>query len=261
MITRIVTWNLNHHRQSAIQRKATWNFLVGLKADFALLQECVPSEWPANRVVFKDGGIGGRRSWGSAVVSFNHDLEELSTIRLKSTGRLASLCNTWPGSVAIAYAPSLALSLVSLYGLIDNGYAITTVHRQLSDLTPLFDSTCYRSRIVVGGDFNISTQFRSPDGERHRNAFERLQTLGMVDAIALNRPPREPLADCPCSDKPCSHIHTQRHNVSKVPWQNDYMYVGKKLAPNVVACYPIDGGSPGSWQYSDHCPIMLEVEF
>jgi hypothetical protein len=73
---------------------------------------------------------------------------------------------TFPGSIAVA-ATGSGLTLVSLHTVMEQGYAITTFHKQLSDLTPLFDSPLGR-KVVLGGDLNISTQFPEPDRSRRR---------------------------------------------------------------------------------------------
>ena len=152
------------------------------------------------------------------------------------------------------------LTAISLYGLIDDGYAVTTLHRQLSDLTPLIDSEL-GSRVVLGGDLNITSQLDEPHRSRHRNIFDRFASLGLVDCLALNRPRRPKLDGCPCADSPCRHVRTQRHKKSTIPWQNDYIYVSQSLAETVQGCFPLDHGDPDPWQFSDHCPIVLELKF
>ena len=171
--------------------------------------------------------------------------------------RPAALHRTHPGSVAIATCED-GLTLVSIYGLIENGYAITSVHRQLSDLTPLFDSKL-GARVVLAGDLNVTTQFDEPTRSRHRNFLQRLEIFGLIDALSLMRPDRPPLAGCPCNDTPCRHVRTQRHPQSEVPWQNDYCFVSRSMGDAVSACYAHDGGDPAPWTLSDHCPIVLEL--
>ena len=46
---------------------------------------------------------------------------------------------------------------ISAYGLLDGGYAVTTTHRVLSDITPLLDRDL-ATRLIIGGDFNCSTR-------------------------------------------------------------------------------------------------------
>ena len=46
---------------------------------------------------------------------------------------------------------------------------------------------------------------------------------------------------------------------SPVPWQTDYVFVSESLAPCVVSCAAVDSGEPDPWQFSDHCPLVLEL--
>ncbi len=253
---RIVSWNMSHWQKTPKRRADAWEYLSSMKADFALLQETVPpGDFLPNRCVYQSEGISADREWGSAVVSFAGPIEPVREAKSRHSPSAANLHRTFPGSVAIATTES-GLTLISLYAILDEGYAITTIHRQLSDLTPLFDSPLGH-RVILAGDLNISTQFPEPDRSRHRNALERLLAFNLVDALSLDIPARGPLKDCPCADKPCMHVWTQRHSRSSIPWQNDYCFVSQKLAPSVRACYPNRDSYP--WELSDHCPIILDI--
>jgi exonuclease III len=246
---------MSHWQKSDVQRKDAWEYLRSLQPDFALLQETVPpDDFARSRCIYRPGGIGGNRRWGSAVVSFTEDVHPLETATPTGAQAKLELHQTYPGSLAIAATES-GLTLVSVYAVMDHGYAITTLHKQISDLTPLFDSK-QGKRVILGGDLNISTQFEEPHRTRHRNALERLSSLGLVDCLGLNRPPRPPLDACPCGDRPCMHVQTQRHARSKAPWQNDYMFVSRSLVPEVRLCRAIAEGNP--WAFSDHCPVVVE---
>jgi hypothetical protein len=109
-----------------------------------------------------------------------------------------------------------------------------------------------------GGPERLHAMAR-PHRARHRNALERFATLGLVDCLALERPSRRPLAKCPCEDDPCRHVQTHRHPPSPHPWQNDYVFVNQSLASRVVSCIALNGGGPDPWQFSDHCPVILEL--
>lgn len=258
-VTRIVTWNMSYWARSACQRAAAWEFLRSLQPDFALVQEAVPpQDLPPSHCVYRRGGIGSRRPWGSGVVSFSGAITEITTVISPHGSRVTQLHRTHPGSVAVAGTED-DLTLMSVYGLIDDGYAVTTVHRQLSDLTPLLD-TKYGRRVVLAGDLNVTTQFEEPHRSRHRNVLDRIETLGLRDALGLERPTRGPLSDCPCADSTCRHIQTLRHPKSTVPWQNDYCFVSNDLVSRVSLCRPVDDGQPDPWSFSDHCPLLLELE-
>lgn len=257
-MTRIISWNMSHWLRSPEERSAAWGYLRALAPDFVLLQEAVPPEdlGPAH-CVYRPGGIGGYRPWGSAVISFSHPIKEVVEVTSPHGKQPAQLHETFPGSVAIATCES-GLTLISIYSVIENGYAITTLQRQLSDLTPLFDTALGR-RVVLAGDLNVTTQFEEPHRSRHRNALERLEAFGLGDALDLERPARGPLGGCSCGCDPCRHVRTQRHLKSEFPWQNDYFFVSRSLQPRVKACQAMDCGEPDPWSFSDHCPLILEL--
>ena len=254
---RIISWNMSYWQHTHKEREAAWEFLQQLSPDFALLQEAVPpKESIAERCIYRP--IGGSRRWGSAVLSFSEKLEEVTEIKTKYSTKAYSIANTFPGSVAVA-ATKGGLTLISMYSVIDQGYAITTFHRQISDLTPLFDSKFGR-KVIIAGDWNISSQFKEPDGRRHANAFKRLESLGLVNALDLEMPPRGPLSGCTCKDEPCRHVQTQKHKISDFPWQNDYFYMSDVLSKHAMKCFALNGKEINVCKYSDHCPLVLELD-
>jgi endonuclease/exonuclease/phosphatase family metal-dependent hydrolase len=195
---------------------------------------------------------------GSLVVSFAGPIEKVTHAQSIHGANPVELDAAFPGSLAVAET-SDGLTLVSMYGLIHEGYALTTVHKQLSDLTALVDRSP-SPRVILAGDLNLATQLEPPDRARHRNALERFETLGLVDALHLQRHPRAPLPDCPCDDDPCQHVRTHRHTQSSKPWQDDYVFVSRSLAPSVSGCRAVDRGDPDPWSLSDHCPLLLELD-
>jgi hypothetical protein len=94
MRVRVATWNVR-------RRPSAWGFLDDrLKPDIALLQESVP---PPGRpdVVYREGGIGANRPWGSAVAA-RHPVTEVRQAKSRYTTRPVDLLRTHPGCVAIA---------------------------------------------------------------------------------------------------------------------------------------------------------------
>jgi endonuclease/exonuclease/phosphatase family metal-dependent hydrolase len=246
---------MSHWQRTPEQRAAAWELLASLDLEVALVQEAVPP--PHTHAVYRAGGIGGRRQWGSAVVSFDGELREID--RIKSPhggGQELDLVQTFPGSVAIGQpAGAEPVVFVSAYGVMEGGYAVTTMHRVLSDLTPLLDKEIGK-RLIIGGDFNCSTQLGGHDRARHRNLFDRFATLGLVDLLAQTTDSRAPLEGCPCSDDPCRHVQTLRHARSRTPWHNDYLFATPPLAERLRDCQPLAG--PNQWALSDHCPVIAE---
>lgn len=271
---KIATWNMDYWQRSISLRAEAWDFLRSrIQPDIALLQEALPPTG-TEAVVFRKGGILDERAsppkdlnWGSAIVSFGPPIRPIECARSPFRDNLVPILRTFPGSVAVAEVVTEdPLIVVSVYGLIDRGYADTTVHRILSDLTPLIDERRSR-RIVVAGDLNITTQWSAKHRQflrglheeclrRDRNLFERFTALGLHNVVVRSNP--DPLDGCDCHDgSNCRHVRTQRHSRSTFPWQNDYVFVTSDL----LACSPkvqVFDEEP-AWALSNHCPIMIEL--
>lgn len=188
MRLKVATWNLNC-RQAALRS-------VGelLRCDVALLQE-VPAGHGALSAFAPAVIDGTKRRFGTAVHSPTLPSKRLTTVRTR--GGEFPLSATYPGcAVALEIVPpeTRPITVISLYGALERGvYAITTVHRMLSDLTPLLMSRA-GSRVVVGGDLNCTTQLPPPWRELHRNLFERFRVLGLVNLTDLTKDRRDRLS-------------------------------------------------------------------
>jgi hypothetical protein len=225
---RVVVWNMGRHLDS-------WARLATLGPDVALVQEAVP---PAGRRQMVYRPIGASRPWGSAVVGFGTEITEVTHARGRYNTADQHLHQTKPGSIAIATIGSDAqrLTLVSMYGMIDDGYADTTVHRQLSDLVPLLDDPSHEGHMLIGGDLNITTQWVGHQA-RYREwtlaTFDRIRAFGLVDCLDRHRA-AGPLPGCGCLDgEACRHIRTQQHSRSSA--------VAERLRLRLAA----HGGRPG----------------
>lgn len=256
---RVVVWNVSHWQRTEDQRRAAWAAVADL-GDVGLLQEVVPPP-DAENVVYT--AIGGSRPWGSAVAGFTANVAPITHSRGRSSKAPVALANTFPGSVAVAAVGEGAntLVLVSMYGVIDNGYADTTVNRQLTDLVPLFDNPQYEGRILLGGDLNITTQWMGKD-QRYRAwevaTFRRINAFGLRDCVDQFRPDG-PLDGCGCADgDDCRHVRTQYHARSQRPWQNDYVFVSTRLLARVTSTVVVDRNDLRG--LSDHLPIVVDLE-
>jgi endonuclease/exonuclease/phosphatase family metal-dependent hydrolase len=254
---RVATWNMNYWRRTPEDRAAAWSFLTDLGLDVALVQEANPPDGLA--AIHRPGGIDQHRRWGSAIVSFAGGLRALDQIDSPEANKKLDLLRTFPGSVAIAEHVDAGepVVFVGAYGVLDGGYAITTMHRVLFDLTPLLDSRIGK-RLVLGGDLNCSTQLEGRDRERHRNLFDRFASLGLVDLLGATAGSRPTLEDCPCSDDPCLHVRTVRHARSVKPWHDDYLFATRALAKHLRDCQPVSEAH--AWELSDHCPVLAEFQ-
>lgn len=265
---------MDHWRRTQEVRERSWDFLQQVaRVDIALVQEAVPVGRGLSQV-FRENGIRDDRNspprdlgWGSAVVSYGLRLQAIETVVGPFSSNPVDLLKTFPGSVAIARIEcEEPITVVSAYGVIDHGYAESTVHRILSDLTPLIDQQHGR-RLIIAGDLNISTQWsakhrsflRGRQDEcllRHRNLFERFELLGLRNVVVSAM--SGPLEGCECSDGAgCRHVQTQRHDRSTFPWQNDYFFVTEDLIEKPFTVDVID--QEDVWELSSHCPIVVEL--
>ena len=242
MQLKVVTWNMSHwqKRRSA---QAAWSYLLDdLAPDIALVQEAVPlveNEFTLWRE------IPGKGGWGTGIVTRGLPISEFKLEHESHPGA------TVVGEVALPGGATL--TAISIYGVLEyatattrgksEGYATTSMQRMLSDLTFLFDGWYGRRSIVMGGDTNVTTQLPPPWTAHHQAVVDRIAAFGLVDCLGLFHE---------------GHVQTQRHPRSKVPWQNDYLYVDRRLARTVIRCDPVDDDAV--WLFSQHCPVVLSLE-
>ena len=254
----IGTWNMDHWKRTLQQREDAWNYLkTKSNADVMLLSESVaPSGIPRNRYVYRE--IAGRRPWGSSVVALADDLEteEIDAVGTRYGPTRFSMLGSLPGSVIVVRVdvPGVGpITCVSVYGAMDDGYAQTRMFRVIADLIPLFDSDDGR-RVVLGGDFNITTA-TSPDTlelPRCRALLVAIESLGLVNltTTAMDRP--DPMPGCPCQSTDCRHVRTFGDNPGT---QLDWLYATEELARRCTRLR-VDHCVMGA--LSDHAPLIAE---
>jgi hypothetical protein len=149
--------------------------------------------------------------------------------------------NSRPGSwtTAVAQVPDFgAVTAISLYGLMDEK-SDASIHRSLSELTPVFEDQRYNRLLLLGGDLNTWTGW--PDGSPHLArdvvVLERIPAFGLVDCLEANRPPGR-LEGCTCSlGGGCPHTRTRLDTrYPDVPYQMDYLFASPALAKHLVSC-------------------------
>jgi endonuclease/exonuclease/phosphatase family metal-dependent hydrolase len=255
---RIVAWNLAHKRRS-------WPALDALSPDIAMLNEAeVP---PERRGIWSRTGTEGRdgrlRPWTAAVVT-DHPCAEITDTRprWRQSVRAVPFTCSRPGSwvAATVQVGGRALTVVSVYGLMDE-FSDASVHRSLSELSPVFDDPRYKRDVIIGGDLNTGTQWRKGDpfNERDRNVLERFAAYGLVDCLAAKRPAGR-LEGCACTfGDQCTHTRTRRDGrYPLTPFQTDYLFASKSMAARLVSCQALTGDE---WfAVSDHAPIVADFE-
>jgi exonuclease III len=231
---------MDYWKRSSEQRELGWNYLVdSINPEIALLQEVVPPEkhFETHSILYHE--IDKKRKWGTSIIAKHKIVKEIY------------LNNTYPGSTGlivaeIKIADNFILTVINIYGLIDSdGYASTTLHHILSDLTPILHNN-KKQNIVLGGDFNVSEQFDLVYKDQypsHKLVFQRLEDFGLINCT------KEIYKD---------HIQTHVHSRSTFEWQNDYIFVNKNVMEKVIDCKVVN--NPEMLNFSDHYPVFIDVQ-
>jgi hypothetical protein len=201
--------------------------------------------------------------WTAAVVTplDSSEIDDAKPQWRRSKRRVPFHCSR-PGSWVAArvergFGP---ITAVALYGLMDE-LSDASVHRSLSELSPVIDDPKYNRQVILGGDLNTGTQWPEGDAfnKRDRNVLDRIEALGLVDCIRLKRPAGR-LPGCPCVEgQDCSHVRTRRDpRGPSIPYQTDYLFASPRLAAGLVSCAPL--ATDGWFAISDHAPILAEFE-
>lgn len=174
------------------QRRDAWEYLDALGVDIALVQEAVPptDERPRGwkSVPAHDepdlSWIDRSRRWAKRDRLLRPPLNELPTARLGDPLPADGYWVSHPGALQVAEMgiPDRPVLIASVYGLLVDKFAITSVNRHLSDLTPLVYSGRWK-QIVVGGDLKITPQFPAPWGRHHKLVIDRFEALGFENCL------------------------------------------------------------------------------
>jgi hypothetical protein len=235
---KVATWNMGHWTHPGVSDQA-WDFLdTKINTNITLVQEAVlPKQRQNNFCLWRE--IGGARPWGSGVLTKGIPITEVQLKR-----------NDHPGALVVGdviLPDNSLIVMISMYGQLDDGYSITTLHRMLSDLTLLFNGELRkggRPQIILGGDLNASLQCDAKQGNQsHRIFFQRLKDFGLVDCQGPFTDERPP---------------TLRHSKSGFPWVNDYIFASKSLAKKVVAHQVVQ--QTEMLNLSDHNPVVVTFD-
>jgi exonuclease III len=263
---RVVSWNMNYwQRRGQGQYEAAWDYLRGtVKPDVALLQEAVVP--PGLDAVRRTDGIRQGQPWHSAVVVFGGTYEPVWEVQSEYRGRenkAVAIDASFPGTVAAARL-DVGITVVSAYGLINNGYASTSMLRILADLEHLHDDRHGRGdKVILAGDWNIGTWWNGRDEKYRDRDMSLLGVLagrGLVDFIDAKLPvDRGRLAECRCTfDDECRHVWTYKSaRWPNVAYQDDYMYGSAALVPSIQSAEVWNDET--AWALSDHAPLVVDI--
>ena len=255
-----VCWNMAH-------RATAWAAIASLKPDISLLTEAVVPG--GSRGVWSRAGTHGRdgaqRLWTAAVMS-DWPLSRVTDAQPQYRGKACDVpfvCSR-PGvweAARIETPTGSALTAVALYGLMDE-LSDASVHRSLSELSPVLDDPRYKNLVIVGGDLNTGTQWSKTEqrwNDRDRSVLDRIAALGLVDCLRAKRAPGR-LEGCRCLEgDDCAHVRTRtdRQHPS-IPYQTDYLFASAGLASRLTYCEAL--ASDERFAMSDHAPIVADFE-
>jgi len=163
--------------------KQAWSALDRLEPDICLLNEAIVPV--SSRGVWSPNGAVGRdsanRPWTAAVVS-SLESSAISEARpqWRQNKRNVPFHCSRPGSWVAAKVETVVgpISSVALYGLMDE-LSDASVHRSLSEVSPVLDDHSYKKLVILGGDLNTGTlaHTRSPEAIDEPQCLMRSSTL------------------------------------------------------------------------------------
>jgi hypothetical protein len=260
-----IVWNMQH-------KSGNWDVLDRndelQKADISLLCEASPAPIGVD-AVGSDRTIGLEepllpdnpvdRPW-SAIVTSRHPIRAIDDARVdRSYGEqlpfAPSRAGTW--AAALIDVEGVPVTAISIYGLMDER-SDASVHRSLSELSPIFDHEVYGKRLLLGGDLNILAGRPARERpDRSQVVFDRIEAYGLIDCLKKMRP-HGALEGCKCGlDEECTHTWTKfvtpDAGKPNVPYQDDYLFASRAMGDRLETCkaLPFDEAST-----SDHTPIV-----
>jgi endonuclease/exonuclease/phosphatase family metal-dependent hydrolase len=207
-----------------------------------------------------------RSDWSSAVMSplgpsllGEEDVRAMSASPTNPRRPDIPFTNSRAGSWIAATVPigTEKVTCISLYGLIEE-LSDASMHRSLSEISPIFSDPAYKDLVLLGGDFNTTTAWPDhPRRVRDEGVLQRIKAYGLIDCLKQTRKPGR-LENCTCVfGQDCQHTWTRldpKQKGRKTPYQMDYLFASVALARRLTSC---DALSPLEWQkFSDHSPII-----
>jgi exonuclease III len=208
--------------------------------DIAMLQESKLLENKFENYNFQFNALPVRENWGNTI------------LYKKYNAYRHALNSSFLGSSALMVYDFIlpnneVITIINVYGQIDyDGYATTTMHHVISDISALVYKNLKSKYILMAGDLNISTQYDEQyrnQAPSHNIVFDRIKDLGLINCTM---------------EKYGKHIQTYYHSKGDFPWQNDYIFTNKKLYDkiNSLKIYSKEEID----DRSDHMPVEIEFE-
>ena len=246
---RLATWNTKQGVAPRQKAPVLWEWItrvadpdVLVLTEARVTKEGIPDGW---RAIYTQGGIGGRRNYGTIIAGRGVELRRVSYRRTKRDSQYPNSATTFSVEVASQGQPQLIV--IGAYGLLSdegNGYQeLERIVQEYLDLTAEYG----RERIVVAGDFNLWP----------RDVVPVMSELGLVDVTGQRDDFPELLA--PRGE---SRIWTHKNGAKDTDGARqelDFIFVSPDLRRDLSQ---IKGGVhdfPDSWDMSDHAPVVVSL--
>lgn len=251
-IMRVATWNLKQAVAPKRPLDILWDYIENeIDPDVIVLTEARPprddrsDRW---NLVYRKGGIGERRTWGTIVASrkgvdiakatfpFNH--HEDPEWHSPAPGTVET--------VDVMIDRKRWATIVGAYGFMPKSKdGFDALPGILCEVLDALNSG--RERLILAGDFNLWPE--------HLN--ELILQLPFVDVIGS-------ISDLPPLERAVggSRIWTHKNGNSEnaARQELDFIYVSEDLADELVS----GGGGidlfPDAWEFSDHAPVVADFE-
>lgn len=246
---RLATWNTKQGVAPRQKAPVLWEWITQVAAPDVLVltearvtKEGIPEGWQA---VYTQGGIGGRRNYGTIIAGRDVQLRRTSFRRTKRDSFYPNPVTTF--SVEISSQAQPPLIVLGAYGLLsDEGNGRQELDRIVQEYLDL-TAECGRERIVVAGDFNLWPS----------DVVPVMSELGLVDVTGQRD--EFPKLQAPRGQ---SRIWTHKNGARDsdgARQELDFIFVSPDLRHGISQ---IRGGVddfPDAWDMSDHAPVAVSL--
>jgi hypothetical protein len=270
----MLSWN--------VAQVGRWDAINRYDLDVVLLQEAPrpPANldydvYPKDLETWETAGYKRRsRRTAIAAPSGRLTLKPIETADIY-TESAESLLASRPGTLTAAdvyRGERLLFTVVSLYGAWESAlrdsskeiYADASVHRLLSDLSPVLTGRRNDIPVIMAGDLNILLGYGESGNQywaaRYQSVFSRIESMGLkfVGPQSPHGRQANPWpAELPADSLNVPTFHSNRRSPMTAERQLDYVFATTSTAKDVRV--EALNHSAEIWGESDHCQIRIEV--
>jgi exonuclease III len=248
-----VTWNIN--RATLSSRRGTWDYLMRLNPDIALLQEAAPSPPPDHGGYQHISGTplrqdGAEQSFRSVMLVRGRIIDRISLHGSQTPGLVPPLVDGNTLGAVVELARGGTVRVINMYippwtTLRPDGRRVWLHDEVLETLRRV--GRFGDSPWVIGGDLNLSETFdlRSKKPRGNKVFLDAMAACGLTDCLRHSQGRLVP---------------TYRHRSGSVEHQIDHLFVNGTMLELLASCNTPDDSEVFDAQprLSDHLPIVAD---